>query len=638
MPDDFKPIRFTVAGDSEYRLKTFLRDKVKSLADGLTKLHGNDGVVKWRKVYEATPAEETREFPFHGASNLIVPIVAIHTDTLLARVLSAVVKTNPYWTVRMLGDYASKAAPGEREALEEFLQYVALEPEELDLYRVEREWFAEIIKLGLSTLKIPWLKQVEDVLAPAGDGSGNNTWGEKIIHDGPRPEKLRYEDFKYPVYSTTLEAMNFKYHVVHLQREDLEERGFRRVYDPNVVKAILPSPDRTSPGYTQTQNEQSAKVSTVGGYGFAEWDLCECHFKYKVDDSHIARVIVTYHEKTNQILRSYYHYYPGDIFISGRLFYRDDMFPGMGFAETLGTFQEELSQIHNGRRDNMTVANTKSFRADPDSPLHKGYRRYPGSMLPAKKDEVEAFDSGTPVQGETDSERMSLELADKRSGVSPPMQGSGAGTNTKRGIYTAMGTLSVMQEGNTRTDLNITDIRYAHTKVGRLLCKLYAQFGIGDRELMFGERGKKIKDALDAMRSGKVALPVYAATSSVNKEVEKQNDLMLMQIGERYHQSIGAMLASISSPITDEMTKKYVNKAIEASHVLYQSVLRHFGYDEVDRLAPKPDTSEPSGAGGGASQGQMPPSAGGGGGTQPSGPVDPAALTAMLANAGGKPQ
>jgi hypothetical protein len=401
----------------------------------------------------------------------------------------------------------------------------------------------------------------------------------------------------------------------------------------------LISPDRTSPGHSQTQNEQSAKVSTESGYGWAEWDLCECHFKYKVDESHIARVIVTYHEKTNQILRSYYHYYPGDIFIAGRLFYRDDMFPGMGFAETLGTFQEELSQIHNGRRDNMTVCNTKSFRADPDSPLHKGYKRYPGSMLPGKKDEVEAFDTGTPVQGEIDSERMSLELVDKRSGVSPPMQGSGAGTNTKRGIYTAMGTLSVMQEGNTRTDLNITDIRYAHTKVGRLLCKLYAQFGIGDREVMFGKRGELVKKALDAMMAGKVALPVYAATSSVNKEVEKQNDLMLLNIGQQYHQSIAGMLQSISSPMTPEPIKKYVTQAIEASNVLYQSVLRHFGYDEVDRLAPKPDTSEPSGAGGGAPQpGQVPPPQGQGGDGGGAQPPDPAALLSMLGEGGGKPQ
>jgi hypothetical protein len=632
------PVPFRVTGDSEVTLKRYIRDRVISLREGLTQLHGNTGVVKWRKMYEAVPAEETREFPWHNASNLIVPVVGIHTDTLLARVLSATLKMKPFWAVAMLGDYLKTAPDGIRDALEEFLAYVALEPEELDLYRVEREWFAEIIKLGTGVVKTPWIKDVIDIMAPAGDGSGGSSWGEKVVYEGPRPEKLRYEDFKYPVYHSSLETMNFKYHVAHLQRDVLEERAFMGIYDKRAVTAMLASPDRTSPGYVQTQNEQSAKVSTIPGYGFAEWDVCECHFKYKVDASHITRVIVWYHEKTDQILRSYYHYYPGDIFVAGRLFYRDDMFPGMGFAETLGTFQEELSQIHNDRRNNSTIANSKVFRVDPDSKLNAGFRFYPSAMVPAKKDEIEALDMGTPVQGEIDSERLSMDLAERRSGVSPPMQGQGAGTNTKRGIYTAMGTLSVMQEGNTRTDLNITDIRYAHTKLGRLVSKLYATFGLGDRKEMFGERGQQIQAALDAMMAGRMALSITAATSSVNKEIEKQNDLMLIGVSERYNQSIMGMLQAATNPMTPEPIRKFLTDAILASNTLMQSVYRHFGFDEVDRLAPKPEVGgDLSGAGSGQPPvGQQPPGQPPAGGPTPAVPAD--LLQQLLVQGGPKPQ
>src|SRR6267154_5435254 len=97
-----KPIPFKVAPKSaaEDRLKKYLQDRVKSLRDGLTKLHGMDGIIKWRKAYEAVPAMETREFPWHNAGNLVVPIVAIHSDTLLARVMSAVMKTRPLWIAR----------------------------------------------------------------------------------------------------------------------------------------------------------------------------------------------------------------------------------------------------------------------------------------------------------------------------------------------------------------------------------------------------------------------------------------------------------------------------------------------------------------------------------------------------------
>ena len=86
-----------------------------------------------------------------------------------------------------------------------------------------------------------------------------------------------------------------------------------------------------------------------------------------------------YNEKNNKLLRAYYQYYPDEVFLAARLFYRDDYFYGYGFCETLGMFQEEISQIHNQRRDNSTVANTMTWRVDPDAILDKGYRVFPGA-------------------------------------------------------------------------------------------------------------------------------------------------------------------------------------------------------------------------------------------------------------------
>lgn len=596
-----KPIPFKlVAGTpAEQRLKRYLRDRVKSLKEGLKKIHGMDGIIKWRKAYEAVPAEETREFPWHNASNIVVPIVAIHCDTLLARVMSAVMKTRPLWTVDEMGEFAKTAPEGIRDALEEFLQYVGLEPSELDLYRVYHEWFGEAIRLGTSVVKTPWTKNTIDVFGPAGDMSGNNAWKSVIQYEGPRPEKLRYENFMYPANKNTIEDMDFKYDLIQLSRHDLEERALRKIYNNDAVLAVLMQPDKTSNvGMVQSQKEQDAKVKTISGYGFAEWDICECHFTYRVDSEHYARVIVWYHEKSEQILRSFYHYYPSDVYIAARLFYRDDMFPGMGFGEILLPFQEEISEIHNWRRDNGTVANTKMWAVDPDSKLHKGFRIYPSAMVPARQTtgqkEIEPLEMGTPVMGEIESEQLSLELAEKRSGVSPPMQGSGAGTNTKRGVYTAMGTLSLLQEGNTRTDLNITDIRYAHTKLGRLLCHEYGSFGVSEDLLAsFGEQGAKIKQALDAIVDKKMALPVYAASASVNREVEKQSDMMMVGVMEKYHASIAGYLQAINNPMTPDPLKQAAKDAAESARTFMGYVLRHFGYDEIDRLIPKVNTEPP---------------------------------------------
>src|SRR5271165_3626089 len=134
---DRTPIPFKLAAGSaaESRLNKFLEERVRTLRQGLSRLHGMDGIIKWRKAYEAMPAMEVREFPWHNASNLVVPIVAIHSDTLLARVMSAVMKTRPLWIAKELGDFGKETPEGLRDALENFLQYVGLEPSELDLYR-----------------------------------------------------------------------------------------------------------------------------------------------------------------------------------------------------------------------------------------------------------------------------------------------------------------------------------------------------------------------------------------------------------------------------------------------------------------------------------------------------------------------
>lgn len=571
----------------EGRLKSFLQDKVRSIRQGLKDLHENR-VVKWRKNYEGVPSQATREFPFHNASNLVVPIIAIHSDTLLARVMSAVIKVQPPWNARVLAGFEKdQKLTGVSAALETFLSYVAYEPTELDLYRVYHEWMGETIRYGTSTLKVPIEKRSEDYVIASEEGGTAFQYANRVTYLGPRPEKIRFSDFGIEPSAKTVFDAKFKYHCIHLQKDDLEFRSQRGVYKKEIVDAILKTPDRTTPDKVRASQEQDAGTRTVAGYGWGEWDIYECWFTFPVDNKHWVKCIVWYHEKTNNILRAVFSQYPEDPFISARLFYRDDAFHGYGFCEMLEPIADELSQMHNQRRDNMTVSTTKFFLVDPDSKLHEGYRIFPSAMLPGLKDEFEAIEMGTPQQITIDEERLVLELAEKRTGVSAPIQGSGSGFNTKRGVYTAMGTLSLLQEGNTRTDLNITDMRDAHTRLGRLLCREYEMTGLGDREAAFGELAPKIELALKSMAAGQVILPITAATSSINREVEKQNDLMISQILNKHYMQITQMMQSAADPRVPPEAKSYMIKAINGADFMMKSVMRHFGYDEVDKLVPE---------------------------------------------------
>ena len=509
-----------------------------------------------------------------------------------------------------------------RDVLEEFLQYVGYEPTELDLYPVYHEFFGETIRYGTSVLKCPQVVVKEDV---ATGTSGNApSFTERVVYNGPRPMKIPFQDFLISPMDKTIESSDFYAHVIRLSKEKLEERAFRQVYDKKAVEEILKQPDRTSYSTVDQNKITDAGASTVGiassEEGFKEWDIHECHLKYKWN-SHYTRCIIWYHEKSDTIARAFFNYYPSPIFISARLFFRDDMFHGYGFAEILAPFQEEISVIHNQRRDNLTVSTMSAYRVDPDSKLHKGYKVYPSAMLPAVAGEIEPLPMGAVATATVDEERLSLDLAERRSGVSPPQQGMGAGGQTRRGMYTAMGTLSLLQEGNTRTDLNITDMRYAHTKLGRLLCDLYAEFGIGDRSQYFGEKGAVLEEALRLYKDKVLALPIYAATASVNREVEKQNDMMLTNLSRQHYQMIATILQQVSNPMLPPDIKQYLQDAMEAANTLQKTVFRHFNMDEVDRLVPAIPPPAPPGPPPGAGPPGLPPGGGPPGGAPgPGGP------------------
>lgn len=580
--------------EKERSLKNFLKYRILELKTNMRELY-EDKIVKWRSAYDATPAEETRTFPWEGASNLVIPIIGIHVDTLHAQIMAAIFKTEPIVVAKVLGEQGPMADQF-KEAFEAFMQYVCIEPKQLDLYRVYNESYRECIKYGTVTLKCPWEHKTRDFLIPGGDGTGSaRDFYAQTLYDGPRPEKLPFTSFYMPPTTKTLEAAEIKCHKRTMYYYELMERKFTDIYDRAAVDKIISTPDRQGPTQEVREKEDTLGAKTSASYGHREWDVWECFVTWRYEDEAFApRMIVSYHELSDTILRVMWDNFIPEWFVGARMAHRDDMYWGQGFCEVVLPFQEGGSNTYNGYRDNQTVANTRVWRVSPDSKLNEGYRIYPSVKLPAEKDEIEAIAHGDVGNINLDELRLLLELAERRSGVSPPQQGMGAGVMTgKRGIYSAMGTLSLLQEGNSRKDLNISDMRDAHVRMMRLITHQYGTLGMDsplqkETYKLFGAKAPLIETALKMIASGQLGLPVYSSTASLNKEVEKQNDVMLTQIMARHYQMIAQLLGSMQQMMTPPQVKQYFAEVIMASNLLMKKILRNFGHDEVDRLVPDP--------------------------------------------------
>ncbi len=521
-------------------LKLYLKGRILELKNSMKELY-EDKIVKWRAAYEARPREETRQFPFQNASNIVIPIIGIHTDTLKAQLMAAIFKTNPIVTALILGEFGAEA-DALKEAYSDFMQYVGIDPSELDLYRVYNEGMGECIKFGTVTYKCPWEEHTRQFLVPGGDGTGEaKDFLEKTIYEGPRPEKLPFDSFYLPASSKTIEEANIKCHKKVMLAFELEERGFSGLYDKAEVDKAIKSPDRSGPRESVREEEAALGTHDTGSMSQRGYDVWECYAQYRhADEAFAPRLIATYHPQSDALLRVAWDNFEPEWFVGARLVYRDDLYHGYGFAEIAWPFQEGASETYNGYRDNQTVANTRVWRVSPDSKLHQGYRIYPSVMLPAEKDEIEPLAHGDLSTVNLDELRVLLDLAERRTGVSPPQQGFGAGTQSgKRGIYSAMGTLSVLQEGNSRKDLSVSDMRDAHVRLMRLISKQYGTMGRDskfheERLDLFGKKAVLIKQALQMIVDRKIGLPCYSSTASVNREVEKQNDIMLVQLMDRH--------------------------------------------------------------------------------------------------------
>lgn len=582
------PVDVDFGPDAMRDLEDYVKKQIQSLNQSYADRFTNQ-LPKWRRLYRGTPKDAEKNFPWKNASNLVVQVIGTYCDTLRARVMGSIYEILPLFVTALVGEWNPEEHGSEQqEAIHELMNVMGLEPKELNLYEVESRSFDETIKYGTVTAKVPW-EHIEE-MEVVGVRDGKPVHNEVVIYDGPKPFKIPYEDFMIPPQSPSIDEADFVVHIKRLTKYKLEERKFTGQYKAEAVDAIISSgPDRPGPTPSRQQEEQDKGLRTSQGFCSPEWDIYECHFPFWHNKKKY-RIIYTYHYKSKTKLRAIFNYVPKgtDIFIGARLGYSDDQYHGFGFCEMLEHYQEEASVGHNQRVDNRTLANTSLLRVGKQSKLDAVFSVYPNALIPADEGEIEKIQLGSNYPSSVEEEHLTLQLAEARAGVDSGTQGSGGGqTNPRKGIYSAMGTFAVMQAGNRRVNLNTTDMRYFHLRLGRSCLNQYANFGIGERVQYFGQRAKYLLQALDSIKAGRLLLPIRAATASVNKELEKQNDMLLTTVMQRHQMGIAQILQSISNPQMPPEMKEYLLGVIDAGSQLMDRILRNFAHDDTSRLLPE---------------------------------------------------
>jgi len=586
-----EPVPLKMGPEEEKVRNTYVYENIDSIKRGLVPLTENK-IKEWRRLKDGIPEKDTKTFPWRGASNLVIQVIATNIDTLLAQVMASIYEVLPVWPCELVGDQSTEMyAEEKRNTMEEFLNLMAMEKDELDLYRIESQLFDGAIGYGYMAAKTPWVLEQESVCIGEQNGP---SFTEFDRVNGPKPTIIPLEDFGFTPRAESIDSARFKYHVLRLTKHDLMERKFLKKYDADKIDLIMSSPDRGGPTQTEKDKQQSTGAYTQNSTLEQEWDLYECHYPYIVNiggqDRKIS-IIETYHFSTKTSMRALYNWYPNNenIFTVAQLGYTDRGITSLGYCEMLKHSQIEVSSQHNRYADNGTLANTSIYRVDPDvsSRLDASFSLFPTSILPAKESEFEVFNIGRQSDNGIDNERQALELVKARTGLDNGMSAAGGGViNPKRGIYSAQATFSALQAGNRRGDLRKADLKYAHVDIGRKVQKLYAYYGIGKRLRYFGKDGEYLKIAFDDVQKGLLRIPVRASTGSINREMEKQTMILLMPQFRQHYQAIAQVLQAL--PQAPQHMQDYLLNIIIANDMLMRRMAKVFGFDDLERLVPEP--------------------------------------------------
>lgn len=532
-----------------------------------------DKLVEEIEAYEA-PARPTKNFPWRGAANMTVPIIGSSVDTTFPRLHSTVFGSSTYISIEEwpagLADHA--------KAWQDMLQWIM--ENELDIERVADSWIMEGVIHGTSVLKVTW-ERLEEVTRSYDEDGNIIKSDRRVIKNQPVLEHVALENFYIPFTARSIQDADWCAHRIETTYGKLLTREENGLYKN--VDRIIYNTQVDSTTYTRAREE----IEDTRPMPSDVYEIFEVWLRFDLDNNgRETPLLVTYHKGTRTLLRVQLHPYihkrkPFREFV---YFPRHDRFYGMGLARQLMPLQEEISTIHNQRLDNSTIANTRMWKVVAGSRADHSFQgAAPGmKVLVDDLDELDAIPMGDVGQSTFQDETVALQYVQQRSGIADFTGGIDFGKGGGR--QTATQTVAMMQEARTRFNWTLQQIRAAIADIAKLVTDLYQQFGSGDQEkfeLVLGEKADLVLELLsggeslsDSPVSAVMALQVTASSASMNKAIEQQNLLALMQMMQGLTMQFEMPLIQlIMNPQTPQPLREYALEKIEGTRALMRRIM-----------------------------------------------------------------
>lgn len=455
------------------------------------------------------------------------------------------------------------------------------------------------VKCGVQILKSVW----EESQTYLSDGKGSVT---PLREESLKFDVIPFDDFfPYPITARTLDQTIANFHRLRFAKEEVEYRKSRKTWNERACELLLRTGGKPSEGNPQQQSANHAGIALTTDVT-RPFNVVEGWVKYELEPGKMYSLVVTfnpYSRTSDGVLRAIYDYTPRGkgVFTDFRLMPRENLFYGYSIPEILEQSQEEKAQIHNARRDGNTIANVPGWKkkrlAEVGSPSQEWY---PGKTFEVDNmDDLEPLTINASYNGMIEEENYLDSEAERYTGISPAAQGYGAGTVGKKGTYSSQGTLALLAEGNKRLDIYLRRIRRPFHNVGSQIFTSYRDFASDAKVWQaYGKNGDLIKQAF-ALREPDGFKGLFfglgASDSSANKEVDRQNLLLMANTMAAYYKQIMSLIPSVVQAPDGSPFKELGLQILDGAGDLANRLL--FAFDIHDREHVLPNVREILGGG-----------------------------------------
>jgi hypothetical protein len=525
---------------------------------------------QWRedlRLYEGVPKREVSDFPVENAPNIELTLAALAADSIYAQAVDLIFSTSPLVTCRPVPKRKDdKETIDDCKAIQRFVNWIA--ENEAKIRSPAEDLVIDDVQLGTGVLYIPWIERQK------------KTRTAKVIARQPIIYCMPIEDVIVPGGSYgDVEKLPWIGLRFWLTKNEIVERGGQNGWDIDGVQTA------GAKDWVRTRREvlgrQYEGIIRKGDL----YDIYDIYCFYDIDDDGIAEdLYVVYNHTGRKVLRVDYN--PFDRRPLEKAVYqrRAHLFYGLGVVRMMKPYQEHLTDFFNWASLNALLANCRMW-ATREGVVPDNIKIWPNKQIPCKDpdSDIKELRMSDVYSSNFHIMAMLMQFGEKRVGVnemSLPRTAQVMGSRTP-GITA----LSLLQQANKRFTPAFDGIRQTIAAALRQCIYRYQERLLaGDEQVeehiiqVLGPAdGIRVINLLrDKSFDEHVAIELTASSAAANREVDRQNAMMLVNILAQYYQRTLELVAIAANPQTPEPVREVAKKIASSAGEVIDRTIRTF--------------------------------------------------------------